>query len=217
MYSGIYATTLSSILEAIGTSDTENIFIHPKKLPSFRSPGQAMMKPRKVTDQAEQAMMKPRKVTDQAENRVVRYNDLTGLIMIKVTGMGPVVHDYDIPFIQSAEKELSGLATYYNIALGQGRYYNQGLFGPLPVLATDYRSLVYAVMVNDSEQTDERFNGQNYVLLCFLYHEKLDQAVYKCRDEIEDIFVHYFSCNKELSQVEQDLENIKVLIQDHLY
>jgi len=181
-------------------SEDGNIFIQPKKLPCFRFHTLAL------TDMC--------KTSVQATNHAILYNDLKGLIMIKLTGMGPaVIHEQDIPFIQSAEKELSGLATYYNIALGQGRHYNQGLYGgPLPVMATDYRSLVYAVMVNDKEQTDKRLDGQNYVLLCFLYHEKLERVIYKSRDIIERIFEDYFSCNNELGQLEQDLDEIKKMI-----
>ncbi|MHA2298824.1 MAG: hypothetical protein ACXADA_22545 [Candidatus Hodarchaeales archaeon] len=184
-------------------SETEKIFIQPKTLPNFRS--------------RDQAIMELLITTDQAEDHATFYNDLTSLILIKLTDLGPVIHDHDIHFIQSDENDLTGLATYYSIALGQGQHYNQGLFGPLPFLATDYHSLVYAILVNDTEQSDERFKGQNYILLCFLYHKKLERIVNKCREEIEEIFELYFSSNNDLSQVEHDLENIKAMIQNHMY
>ncbi|MHA2365776.1 MAG: tetratricopeptide repeat protein [Candidatus Hodarchaeales archaeon] len=54
--------------------------------------------------------------------------------------------------------------------LGQGDFYHEGVFGPLPVPTNNHLHCnVASKLLTDSKQTDKRFEGKNFTLVAILY------------------------------------------------
>ncbi|MFW9995172.1 MAG: hypothetical protein ACFFD4_24255 [Candidatus Odinarchaeota archaeon] len=159
--------------------------------------------------------------TDTANQKLVNehdtfYTSTTALRYIKQSLSGPTSGGDTLPFPHE-ECDLLNICCYYCLALGQGNNYNVGMYGPLPVLGTEYRALLHAAMVKDEKQQDARLAGKNYVILCFFYHERLEEIVNKCRIEITDVIEKYLAGVKELQEIENSWQVLKVLIQNHIY
>ncbi|MFW9991200.1 MAG: hypothetical protein ACFFD4_03995 [Candidatus Odinarchaeota archaeon] len=151
-----------------------------------------------------------------ADGHAIFYTRLTALVLIKQTSLGPETLGDKLPF-PGSYRDLLNLSCYYSMALGQGNHYHEGLYGPLPALGTEYRSLLYSVLVKDEGQKDPRMDKKNYLVLCFFYHEKLEEAVSKSRIELEKALRSFFANNCILDCIEGNWEVLKTMIQNYIY
>ncbi|MFW9998109.1 MAG: hypothetical protein ACFFD4_39070, partial [Candidatus Odinarchaeota archaeon] len=71
--------------------------------------------------------------------------------------------------------------------------------------------------VQDEKQEDPRMSGKNYLVVCFFYHEKLEEAVNKCRTGLSKALDSYFEDNRSLEKIEKSWEVLKVMIQNYIY
>ncbi|MHA2296375.1 MAG: hypothetical protein ACXAEU_23720 [Candidatus Hodarchaeales archaeon] len=156
-------------------------------------------------------------VTAKIDYYVDFYTKLTALCIIKQSRLGPVAYGDIIPSVGLDIDDLNSLSCYYSLAVGQGNHYKEGLYGPLPVLGTEFRSLLYAVTVIDENQEDQRMGNKHYLVMCFFYHKQLEEAVNKSRMGLTRTFDKFFINNASIEQVENNWEVLKMLIQNHIY
>ncbi len=127
------------------------------------------------------------------------------LTLFKQSRFGPEsMGDNYLPFItedSDVDRELYRIASFYSVAIGQGNYYHTGIFGPLPVLGSNYRCMVFGAMVEDSDTFDERMKGWNYILACFFFHESLIPVIFEKKGQLEAAFQKFFHRNKILELV----------------
>jgi len=75
------------------------------------------------------------------------YLNLSSLVTFKQSLIGPVPllanGESRLPFLTKYSEDIIKLGTFYSVAIGQGSCYSQGLFGPLPVLSSEYRRTGY--------------------------------------------------------------------------
>ena len=145
------------------------------------------------------------------------------LTFFKQTATGPeVMGDDYLPFVTEnpdAYSDLYKIGSFYCVAVGQGMYYNTGLFGPLPVLGSKYRAMVFSTTVKDNKTFDSRMKGWNYLVACFFFHESMLPVIHEKRELIEDIFESFFAKNEKLATIKnQTIQKLKqeimLLLQD---
>lgn len=109
---------------------------------------------------------------------------------------------------------LLSMGTVYITALGQGDRYNTGLFGPLPFIGDqEYAVLIYAVMLNDRQQTDKRMGDFSYCLFCLTFPKNLNPD----RVAIETTFDTYFEERPDLDITDfgpTELEDLRKMVLD---
>jgi len=142
---------------------------------------------------------------------------LTSLCIIKQSELGPSVIGDTVPSSIIAKSDMIKLGCYYSAAIGQGAFYHCGLYGPLPVLGSHFRCLIFSTMIVDENQQDKRMKGKNYVLACFFYHEKLDRIAACKRQDLERALVKYFSDKETIERVISCQEELKSLIKAFLF
>ncbi|MHA2296981.1 MAG: hypothetical protein ACXAEU_13930 [Candidatus Hodarchaeales archaeon] len=146
----------------------------------------------------------------KAERRF--YLNQSAITIFKQSPMGPVpvsIEGEKFLFTLDNNQDILKLATFYSVAVGQGNCYSKGLFGPLPVLNSEFRCLLFANMVKDPEQKDPRANEQTYLVTCFFYHSALEQRISKKREWVEQIFLNFFQARNQIDDVMKDLSLLK--------
>ena len=134
-------------------------------------------------------------LADQLEDFLVSHEST--LTFFKQSASGPeVMGDNYLPFVTEDPdpyRELYRIGSFYCVAIGQGSYYHAGLFGPLPVLGSEYRAIVYSALVEDDQTFDQRMKGlstymgqicesaallcskkRNYLINCLHRHSRTD-------------------------------------------
>ncbi|MFW9998050.1 MAG: hypothetical protein ACFFD4_38765 [Candidatus Odinarchaeota archaeon] len=129
-----------------------------------------------------------------------------------VTTRDDVVHSTDLN-----TSDLDSLGCYYSLALGQGNHYNEGLYGPLPVLGTGLHSLLYAVVVTDSQQEDPRMGNRNYLIMCILYSGQLEETIHRGRTGLTRLLRAFFTACNTVEKVTCNLDILDVLIRHHVF
>ncbi|MFX0116423.1 MAG: PAS domain-containing protein, partial [Candidatus Hodarchaeota archaeon] len=129
--------------------------------------------------------------------------------LFKMTSKGPaVVFTEPLLFAKDEDALLMQMGVYYTTALGQGSIINLGLFGPLPVPASNLVSLVYSFLVDDPAFDDPRSKGKTYAFVVLSIPETLIQ-LFTNRAAIRKIF------EEELGKIsivqEVDLDFLTVL------
>lgn len=90
--------------------------------------------------------------------------------------------------------KLQNIASIYYLTIGQGSNYHCGLFGPLPFIESEQRSLVYANFLGDSGLKDPRMQQKNYLLLTIVFPARLSPIFYdqqKITSEFETFFLNF--------------------------
>jgi hypothetical protein len=135
---------------------------------------------------------------------ILNLSDST-LTIFKQTAAGPsIMGDNALPFITEDPdpyRDLYRIGSFYCVAIGQGSHYNTGLFGPLPVLGSKYKAMVYSATVKDKETFDPRMKGWNYLIACFFFHESLMPVIHRKKEAIESLFENFFEKNKKLTKI----------------
>lgn len=145
-------------------------------------------------------------VVDLADPEVDSYqvHDST-LTIFKQSELGPTgMGDDYLPFVSedsNPESTLYRIASYFGVAIGQGSYYHTGLFGPLPLIGSDYQAIVFSAIVKDNKIFDERMKGWNYLMACFLFHKSLLSAINQKRELIEVLFESFFDKHSHLNTI----------------
>ncbi|MFW9997041.1 MAG: hypothetical protein ACFFD4_33670 [Candidatus Odinarchaeota archaeon] len=141
------------------------------------------------------------------------YLNLSAITVFKQSPTGPmpvsVNGENELPFTTKSRQDVLKLATFYSVAVGQGSCYSRGLFGPLPVLNSDFRCLLFANTVKDPEQMDPRMDGCVYLITCFFYHSTLESVISRKREWIEQLFQNYFQSRVHIDEVIRDLSLLK--------
>ena len=151
-------------------------------------------------------------LADQLEDFLISHEST--LTFFKQSASGPeVMGDNYLPFVTEDPdpyRELYRIGSFYCVAIGQGSYYHAGLFGPLPVLGSEYRAIVFSTLVEDDQTFDQRMKGWNYLISCFFFHESLLPRVHQKRDEIEALFEFFFHKRSKLAAIkEQNIQKLK--------
>lgn len=142
---------------------------------------------------------------------------LTSLCIIKQTELGPSVVGDTVPSSVVNKHDMIKLGCYYSAAIGQGAFYHCGLYGPLPVLGSRFRCLIFSTLIVDEKQPDKRMKGKNYLLACFFYHEKLDEIASGKRQELERSLIEYFHDKETIDSVISCHEELKERIKGSLF
>ncbi|MFW9930392.1 MAG: hypothetical protein ACFFD1_13430, partial [Candidatus Thorarchaeota archaeon] len=106
----------------------------------------------------------------QAKKENFKSSDI-GLIIWKLTDLGsdPIAQyiPKDLILPDLAEVVITMMGQMFTTVLGQGEYYHEGLFGPLPVPVpnSDLRCLLSSKTLKDSSQQDHRIRSNNYTLV----------------------------------------------------
>ena len=131
----------------------------------------------------------------QAFPNPTRNNAFTNVIFYKFGLHGPEI-------IYSEHPLTEGMAlasgAYYYTALGQGRQYSRGLFGPLPFgeQTTPAVAIIYAAQVSDTSRADPRLSNQTYFMIALIYSPEdasivdrthLEQELGRITGEIRDL------------------------------
>jgi len=139
------------------------------------------------------------------------------LTIFKQCASGPTgIGDDYLPFItenMDSESELYRIASYFGVAIGQGSYYHTGLFGPLPVIGSKYKAIVFTAIVKDNKIFDERMKGWNYLMACFFFHDSLISNINEKRELIEVLFESFFDKHNHLSTItDRAIKSLKRVI-----
>ncbi|MHA2296689.1 MAG: hypothetical protein ACXAEU_11315 [Candidatus Hodarchaeales archaeon] len=129
----------------------------------------------------------------------------TLILAFKLSMKGPSCFyaERDLDFLPNGNYDIYKLISFISVGVGQGDSYNEGIYGPLPVLATNWRMLVFAKQVPDPEYVDVRMKGMNYVMLCFLYERRLDRHVAARRLEMEPRVVNFMDSVRKVQEIDQ--------------
>ena len=103
---------------------------------------------------------------------------------------------------------ISKMGLHFMTAIGQGLTHSTGLFGPLPVPGDEFESfnsVVYALRINDRNQTDPRTQGTRYTLVTLVY-PKIYERFLLNRRRIRSIIWDHFQID-DISQLNHDLVN----------
>ncbi|MHA2296297.1 MAG: hypothetical protein ACXADA_09760 [Candidatus Hodarchaeales archaeon] len=149
---------------------------------------------------------------DMTSEEKHRYLNLSSMavFMQSPTGPVPVYENGEKPQLPTkSEQDMLKLGIFYSVAVGQGNCHSRGLFGPLPVLDSKFRCLLFANNVKDPEQKDPRMNGKSYLVTCFFYHMALDSNISKKREILEQIFLNYFQSHGYVDEVIDNLIHLK--------
>ncbi|MHA2295209.1 MAG: hypothetical protein ACXAEU_22630 [Candidatus Hodarchaeales archaeon] len=157
--------------------------------------------------------------SDLESGHTLFYSKMTALTLFKQTRLGPSPFgDLELPYNTSNDNfDLYKLGSFYTMAIGQGMHYNTGLFGPLPVLGTNYRCLVHAATVNDPHQQDKRMKGKNYLITCFFYHKELETAVQHNRNRLTEAIDGFYKRYGNLEELEKNWNLLKITVQNYVY
>jgi len=138
-------------------------------------------------------------------NRTGEYQSKIQLLAIKQSQLGPVCFFRDRRFgvLAKRENDIHKLCNFMTVGIGQGDNYNEGLYGPLPVLSTGWGVLVYAKKLFDTEIKDRRMREQNYVLVCILYDSAIEERVIAQRQVIEGILEVFFQKIPRLQDIKR--------------
>ena len=145
-------------------------------------------------------------VVDLADPEVDSYqvHDST-LTIFKQSELGPTgMGDDYLPFVSedsNPESTLYRIASYFGVAIGQGSYYHTGLFGPLPVIGSNYNAIIFTAIVKDNKTFDERMKGWNYLMGCFFFHKSLIPVINQKRELIEVLFESFFDKHNHLKTI----------------
>ncbi|MFW9992848.1 MAG: hypothetical protein ACFFD4_12465 [Candidatus Odinarchaeota archaeon] len=148
------------------------------------------------------------------------YSRLTAVYLFKHGKHGPeLVPPCDDTACSAglAAGDLDRLGCYYSLALGQGDHYNEGLYGPLPVLGTGFHSLLHAVVVTDNQQEDPRMGNRNYLIACVLYPEQLEETIHGDRDGLAKILRAFFAASDTVEKARCNAGLLDVLIRQRLF
>ncbi|MFW9998453.1 MAG: hypothetical protein ACFFD4_40840 [Candidatus Odinarchaeota archaeon] len=158
-----------------------------------------------------------RKTITSKESTSMNYSQLTAACLFKQGKHGPVACTGNALPAGLDTNDLSSLGCYYSLALGQGKHYNEGQYGPLPVLGTGFHSLLHAKMVKDSQQEDLRMDSRNYLVLCFFYHGQLEETIQGNRPELTRLFNAFFTASNTVEKAVYNLELFEVLIRHRIF
>ncbi|MFQ5979565.1 MAG: hypothetical protein ACE5OZ_15665 [Candidatus Heimdallarchaeota archaeon] len=124
------------------------------------------------------------------------------LMIIRASKRGPeVLVTENLPFKENkSELFFTRICNFYAMAIGQGEEYYEGLYGPLP-LTHIYSSLVYARILPDSTQDDQRFPGKTYALICLGYPKEQDH-LFGDRINLKRGFSSWVTSVDDLSKVD---------------
>ncbi|MFW9995655.1 MAG: hypothetical protein ACFFD4_26690 [Candidatus Odinarchaeota archaeon] len=156
---------------------------------------------------------------DLAAGHNLFYSKLTSLTLFRQDKLGPMPFgDLELPCgPDRREVDLLKLGAFYTMAVGQGLHYNTGLYGPLPVLDTNFRCLIFATKVADKKQYDYRMKGKNYVITCFFYHKELEAAVQHNRTSLDRAIRRFFECYGNVDELEENWKLLKITVQNYIY
>ncbi|MHA2272084.1 MAG: hypothetical protein ACXACI_09495 [Candidatus Hodarchaeales archaeon] len=102
---------------------------------------------------------------------------------------------------EDSDQYIAKLGLFYFTAIGQGGEYHQGLFGPLPVPNDkEHVSFVFASLVADKAQLDDRAAGQSYTLVCLLC-PRSQVPKYMDRAAIEESLSNIMNPLKDVSEI----------------
>ncbi|MFW9914720.1 MAG: hypothetical protein ACFFGZ_03830 [Candidatus Thorarchaeota archaeon] len=119
---------------------------------------------------------------------------------------------------EDSDQYIAKLGLFYFTAIGQGGEYHQGLYGPLPVPNDkEHVSFVFASLVVDRAQLDERAGGQSYTLICLLC-PRSQIPKYIDRAAIEESMSSIMNPLKDVSEIklkpESFVTNLKLAFLD---
>jgi putative methionine-R-sulfoxide reductase with GAF domain len=137
-----------------------------------------------------------------------------GLIFYSLKSIGP-----DPVFIINIEQNFRNyqqltvkIGVYLMTAIGQGRNYQLGFYGPLPVPDSDFNCLVYSLELIDHTQTDPRAKGMRYCMLVLLFPRVLENFLGD-RRRIRSFCNEFFRNIKNISDINYEkLENLRYSI-----
>jgi tetratricopeptide (TPR) repeat protein len=115
--------------------------------------------------------------------KVIFNENALGIVMWKLTdeGADPIAIHVPKEVIpeEFVEVALLLMGQLYVAVLGQGEFYHEGLFGPLPVPMpnTEFRCLLSSRSIKDSSQTDSRLRRKNYALIGLVYARTIELDV----------------------------------------
>ncbi len=137
-------------------------------------------------------------------------------IRFGMTGAEIVVSEL-LPFIEE-EKQMDFLTifgAYWMISLGQGEHYNEGFFGPLPVLQyTDYLSYGLSLIMA-SDNSDERLKGKDYTILLIFVKSQME-PMFLNRIEIEKLLRKNLIELKKAEEISMlDLQVLKETLKEY--
>ncbi|MHA2111581.1 MAG: hypothetical protein ACXADW_08245 [Candidatus Hodarchaeales archaeon] len=157
-------------------------------------------------------------VVDLADPEVDSYqiHDST-LTIFKQSECGPTgMGDDYLPFVSEdsdPESTLYRIASYFGVAIGQGSYYHTGLFGPLPVIGSNYQAMIFTAIVKDNKTFDERMKGWNYLMACFFFHKSLLSVINEKRELIEVLIESFFDKHNHLNTItDRAIQGLKKVI-----
>ena len=110
-----------------------------------------------------------------------------GLIIWKMTYLGPEPIGIDVPEELIPADQLNLIIPYsgalFTSVLGQGDAYHQGTFGPLPLPLRKGKdsidALIASKIIRDTNQSDPRQKGNNYLVLSIIYPAHRQLARYE--------------------------------------
>lgn len=114
-------------------------------------------------------------------------NDELGLIIWKITNLGPEAFGVNVPEELISSDQLNFILPYmgplFTSVLGQGDAYHQGIFGPLPIPLRREKdpldALIASKIIKDSEQEDIRQDGKNFLVLGIIFPSRMHLARYE--------------------------------------
>ncbi|HKZ40209.1 MAG TPA: tetratricopeptide repeat protein [Candidatus Hodarchaeales archaeon] len=135
-------------------------------------------------------------------------------------------------FKEEIKKLVLNFGAILSFLLGQGEKYYSGLYGPIPIesikgqeggsgiptLPGKSSALVYAAEVGDTQMTDIRLAGRNYVIFSIIHPTWLDTS-FVGREELKKLFDTFLEKHPDIAVWDSaDLENfsaetIKLMIQ----
>ncbi|MHA2296410.1 MAG: hypothetical protein ACXAEU_14985 [Candidatus Hodarchaeales archaeon] len=148
------------------------------------------------------------------------YANTTALIVIRQTLSGPAPlpsGDKKLPFAtEKTEEVMTKLGMFYQIAVGQGDCYAEGMYGPLPALDSEYHCLIYASTAVDPQQKDPRMKGWTYLITCFFYHSALEPRMMERRGLLEQLFADFYNARQHVEKIVTDIPKLKKRIKNYI-
>jgi tetratricopeptide (TPR) repeat protein len=111
-----------------------------------------------------------------------------GLILWKLEEEGPEVIAMSVPSFWKSFLIPKLMGALFISVLGQGDFYHEGVYGPLPAPVHNNQLLCHIAtkLVKDSNQSDERLEGKNYSLIAILYPANLEMDRVLLQENIAD-------------------------------
>lgn len=128
-------------------------------------------------------------------------NDEIGLVIWRFSNSGPEPAFWLISYSMIPENliklTLVFMGSMYATMLGQGDYYHEGVYGPLPIPVQNIvlHCMIYTKRVNDQLQIDTRLKKTNYMIIGLIYRGNLDIN----RHILEDVINKWWSNISDLS------------------